>query len=88
VARARLAQHRRTGAANAEAPLDSLTAQAAADALALAERASAQLGLSNRGFIRCFRVARSIADLAGESLIARAHMAEALAFRQRVSGNR
>jgi magnesium chelatase family protein len=88
VARARLAQHRRTGAANAEAPLDSLTAQAAPDALALAERASAQLGLSNRGFIRCFRVARSIADLAGESLIARAHMAEALAFRQRVSGNR
>lgn len=88
VARARQAQHRRAGTTNAEAPLDVLTAQASPEALALAERASAQLGLSNRGFIRCFRVARSIADLAGESLIARAHMAEALAFRQRLPGGR
>ncbi|RKK04986.1 ATP-binding protein [Pseudoroseomonas wenyumeiae] len=88
VAKARLAQRRRAGTTNAEAPLDTLTAGAAPEALALAERASAQLGLSNRGFIRCFRVARSIADLAGESLIAREHMAEALAFRQRPPGGR
>jgi magnesium chelatase family protein len=88
VAKARLAQHRRAGTTNAEAPLDALTAQTAPDALALAERASTQLGLSNRGFIRCFRVARSIADLAGEASIARAHMAEALAFRQRLPGGR
>lgn len=84
VARARQAQYRRASVTNAEAPLDALTSHAAPEALALAERASTQLGLSNRGFIRCFRVARSIADLAGEGLIARAHMAEALAFRQRL----
>ena len=88
VAGARLAQHRRTGTPNAEAPLDALTAAATSEATALAERASAQLGLSNRGFIRCFRVARSIADLAGEASISRAHMAEALAFRQRLPGGR
>ncbi|MBC9176883.1 YifB family Mg chelatase-like AAA ATPase [Pseudoroseomonas ludipueritiae] len=88
VARARQAQHVRAGTTNAEAPLDALTTQAAPEALALAEKASAQLGLSNRGFIRCFRVARSIADLAGEGLITRTHMAEALAFRQRLPGGR
>jgi magnesium chelatase family protein len=88
VAQARLAQQRRAGASNAVASLDILTPQAAPDALALAERASTQLGLSNRGFIRCFRVARTVADLAGEAVISRAHMAEALAFRQRVAGAR
>jgi magnesium chelatase family protein len=56
------------------------------EALTLAERAATQLGLSSRGFTRCFRVARSIADLAGDDVIQRAHMAEALAFRHRVPG--
>jgi len=86
VARARQAQRARTGATNAEAPLDGLTAAAVPDAVALAERAAAQLGLSNRGFTRCFRVARTIADLAGEDAITRPHMAEALAFRHRMTG--
>jgi magnesium chelatase family protein len=88
VARARMAQQRRAGTSNAVASLDLLTPQAAPDALALAERASTQLGLSNRGFIRCFRVARTVADLAGEAVIGRGHMAEALAFRQRLAGGR
>ncbi|MXP61795.1 ATP-binding protein [Roseomonas sp. M0104] len=87
VATARARQAERAGAqaprSNAEAPLDLLTATAAPEALALAERAAEQLGLSNRGFTRCFRVARSIADLAGEVQILRVHMAEALTYRQR-----
>ena len=55
-----------------------------ASALTLAEGAAERLGLSNRGFTRAIRVARSIADLAGADMIARAHVAEALAFRNRV----
>ncbi|MDB5369198.1 MAG: family ATPase [Roseomonas sp.] len=87
VALARQAQQRREGGKlNAEVPLEALTAAASADALALAERAASQLGLSNRGFTRCFRVARSIADLEGADAIMRHHMAEALAFRHRVPG--
>lgn len=82
---ARQVQQQR-GGNNAEAPLDVLTTAAEPDTLALAERAATQLGLSNRGFTRCFRVARTIADLAGEAAIARAHMAEALAFRHRMTG--
>jgi magnesium chelatase family protein len=68
---------------NADAPLEELTAQCDGEALALAERAALQLGLSNRGFTRCFRVARSIADLAGADRIRRIDMAEALNYRQR-----
>jgi len=87
VMEARARQAKRAGPkasrCNAEASLDLLTATAVPEALALAERAAEQLGLSNRGFTRCFRVARSIADLAGEELILRAHMAEALTYRQR-----
>jgi len=89
VAEARLRQQWRdgTGAAprNAEVPLETLVKLAEPDALALAERASLQLGLSNRGFTRCFRVARSIADLAGAETISRPHVAEALTYRQRLA---
>jgi magnesium chelatase family protein len=85
VAAARRAQHKR-GGINAEAGLDSLTTAATPETLALAERAATQLGLSNRGFTRCFRVARTVADLAGALVIERAHMAEALAFRHRMAG--
>jgi magnesium chelatase family protein len=88
VSAARAAQIRRSGHTNAEAALDSLTARTAPDALALAERAATQLGLSSRGFTRCFRVAQTIADLAGDSTITRPHMAEALAFRQRTGASR
>ncbi|WP_159994943.1 YifB family Mg chelatase-like AAA ATPase [Roseomonas sp. 18066] len=86
VLRARRRQAERAGdpeACNAEAPLDSLLPQVAPEALALAEKAAAQLGLSNRGFTRCFRVARSIADLEGVAGIGKAHLAEALGYRQR-----
>ncbi len=88
VAAARAIQRARYAAlgigTNAEAPMDALRDAIEASALTLAEGAAERLGLSNRGFTRAIRVARSIADLAGADLIGRAHVAEALAFRNRV----
>ena len=52
----------------------------------LAEQAAERLRLSSRGFTRTLRVARTIADLAGSATVTRAHVAEALAFRQRGPG--
>ena len=68
---------------NAEASLDPLKPGLSAEALVLAERAVERLRLSNRGFIRMLRVARSVADLAGSVAIGRTHVAEALAYRAR-----
>ncbi|WP_426957210.1 YifB family Mg chelatase-like AAA ATPase [Muricoccus radiodurans] len=71
---------------NAEAPIEALRAEIEPTALALAESAAERLALSNRGFTRTLRVARSIADLAGATSVARAHVAEALTFRHRIPG--
>jgi magnesium chelatase family protein len=68
----------------AEAGWDELQPQLDAEALTLLETASTRLRLSTRGQVRALRVARSIADLACAARIARAHVAEALAFRHRV----
>jgi magnesium chelatase family protein len=82
VAAARALQRNRPGpATNAEA--DAMAFALAPDARALADQAADRLRLSARGYTRTLRVARSIADLGGAEVIARAHVAEALAFRHR-----
>jgi magnesium chelatase family protein len=51
------------------------------DGRRLLEHASRGLGLSARAYHRILRVARTIADLAGEDQISSAHLAEAIAYR-------
>ena len=88
VADARRAQRARFGddgaATNAEAGMDALELQP--EARGLAEQAAERLRLSARGFTRVLRVARTIADLAGASIIRRGDVAEALAYRHRIPG--
>lgn len=71
---------------NAEAEIGHLLPMLDAEAEALVEVAATRLRLSSRGHVRTLRVARSIADLAGNVTIRRAHVAEALAFRHRMPG--
>jgi magnesium chelatase family protein len=52
-----------------------------ADGRRLLEHASRGLGLSARAYHRILRVARTIADLAGEEKISSTHLAEAIAYR-------
>ena len=63
------------GAMEQHCPLDD-------GARAILEQAIARLGLSARAYHRIVRLARTIADLAGEPGINRAHVAEAIGFRQ------
>jgi magnesium chelatase family protein len=49
----------------------------------LMQGAMRALGLSARGYSRVLKVARTIADLAGESSIGAAHVAEAIQYRER-----
>jgi magnesium chelatase family protein len=49
--------------------------------LELLEQAAEKFTLSRRGCNRTLRVARSIADMAGEEWVTKAHVAEALSFR-------
>ena len=51
------------------------------DGRRLLEHASRGLGLSARAYHRILRVARTIADLAGEEQISSTHLAEAIAYR-------
>jgi magnesium chelatase family protein len=68
---------------NAEIPLGALESMVAAtpEARALLARAVDRLALSARAAHRALRVARSVADLAGERCVGRLAMAEAVALR-------
>ncbi|MGI5898431.1 MAG: YifB family Mg chelatase-like AAA ATPase [Christensenellales bacterium] len=51
------------------------------EARALMEMAAEKMGLSTRGYTRMLKVARTIADLAGEDKIGQEHVAEAVQYR-------
>jgi magnesium chelatase family protein len=53
-----------------------------AEALKILQNAAEKFGLSARAYHRTLKVARTIADLAGDEEIGRPHVAEALAYRQ------
>ncbi|MBD2720150.1 YifB family Mg chelatase-like AAA ATPase [Synechococcus sp. FACHB-909] len=82
-ARRRMGERNPQGAANGQLDGPSLAAvvDPAPEALALWERAINQRRLSARGAERVLRVARTIADLAGEERVASGAIAEALSYR-------
>jgi magnesium chelatase family protein len=89
VARARAIQSERYGAlglkvrTNAQASGTVLEQIVKPDSggLALLREASDAMRLSARGYHRVLRVARTLADLDGEDMVRRVHLAEALAYR-------
>ncbi|MEM9605337.1 MAG: YifB family Mg chelatase-like AAA ATPase [Pseudomonadota bacterium] len=83
VATARTRQHARQGSLNAHLGVAALDHHCGlrGEAATVFERAVAQLGLSLRSCHRVLRVARTVADLAGDADIATDHVGEALGFR-------
>ncbi|MBN8874004.1 MAG: YifB family Mg chelatase-like AAA ATPase [Rhodospirillales bacterium] len=86
VAAARQCQTARLGAGLTNAEADPATIRLTPDAQRLLEQAMERLRLSPRGYTRVLRVGRTIADLAGEAVVGRVHVAEALSFRHRLPG--
>lgn len=68
--------------ADAEGELLEAVAEMDGSARNLLVQAADTLKLSARGYHRVLRVARTVADLAGDEIIGKVHMAEALAYRR------
>ena len=83
VAQARQLQLQRAGVLNAQlsGKLLKQTGGFKQDDLEFLEKSVNQLGLSVRSYHRLQRVARTIADLQGEKLVNRSHIAQALGYR-------
>jgi magnesium chelatase family protein len=90
VAAAREVQLERQGVSNAALAGRRLREECAlgGDAEALFSRAIDRMGLSGRAHDRVLRVARTVADLAGEGEIAVEHVAEALNYRRATTVDR
>jgi magnesium chelatase family protein len=69
------------GATSRDATPAQLRSASRGEALATLGRAVESLGLSARAFDRCLRVARTVADLEGATLVGVAHVEEAVAYR-------
>ncbi len=84
VAAARRAQHQRQGGVNVALTGTALDRHCALDDASrqLLRQATEKLGLSARGYHRILRVARTIADLAGNDRITAAHLTEAIGYRR------
>ena len=80
---ARAVQARR-GALNSRLPVSNLIVVCKADtsALGILKSAATRFGLSARACHRVLRVARTIADLAGDDGLGAAHVAEAMTLRR------
>ena len=88
VAAARARQIARQGKANALLSTQEIDQHCPLDtsAQSLLKQAISRLNLSARGYHRILRVARSIADLCGEDIIAPGHVAEAVQYRRMAMG--
>ncbi|MCH8859185.1 MAG: ATP-binding protein, partial [Proteobacteria bacterium] len=82
IQRARYAKHNLRINAEAEGELLDEVAKLDAAGQMLLTEAAEHMRLTARGYHRVLRVARTIADLAGEKKIVRSHVAEALSYRR------